>query len=67
MQKKVNGLKINNREQVNNYLTGIGKGISLEKDKYGYFTVRCGSFVSVGKRSKTRAYLEALEHVVSAI
>lgn len=62
-----NNLKINNREKVNEYLSNIGKGISLEKDKHGYFTVRCGSFVAAGKRSKTRAYLEALEHIVTAI
>lgn len=57
-------LNVNKREAVNEHLRGIGKGISIDKDTYGFITVRAGSFFAAGKRSKARAYVEALENIV---
>lgn len=62
-----NNLTVNDRKQVNEILLAHGKGIKMQKDEFGFITVRAGSFFATERRSKTRAYLEALENVIPTI
>lgn len=60
-------LTVNDRKQVNEILVSQGKGIKMQKDGNGFITVRAGSFFATERRSKTRAYLEALENVIPTL
>jgi hypothetical protein len=64
---QAHNLTANDRMQINEILLSHGKGIKMQKDTAGFITVRAGSFYATERRSKTRAFLEALENVIPEI
>jgi len=62
-----NKLSVNDRGAVNEKLRDMGRVIKMEKDKTGFVTVRSGTFFASERRSKTRAYVEALENLAKSL